>query len=476
MEKIFKYFTLDQPITTAYITWFTKNFPETEFTGIDKVLYLYLKYCADLGIVAKRKYLLVFLSTDLKKLVRKYNIRVDSLTANFNYDEIAAFEQAVQVISSATIDAYDAWCSTPVNEEDNFKVLLSEFMSVNMKERISNVFMEQFTKMNSGEDTIDIAEGTQIAMNTIREIYDTSKLSKLDFLTGKKDSSGRDASKKARLISKTGIPAIDEDYGGVFSKALITFAGQTGGGKTRFMCAVFIYPALVQYKVGVRMDELELEDYEIENILLSIHIAKLYKVKIPDRDINRDDLTDEQRKIVESARIDLFESGKYGRFVLSTDDMIVETMYDEAMNYFKLNRDIQIWAIDYIGRIRSKPSNRYEIKSLAEVINSSLLFAKDVARHADIAVVCANQYNEEGNKSAFAGKPITVGMIQGGQAVQRHSDYDIAMTFTADQKVANLRMISTTKERAAVGYQFVPLQVDLAISRWTQINQIEERG
>lgn len=476
MDKIFKYFTIDSPITPAYLTWFVQNFPESEFTGVNKVLYLYLEYCAKLSIPAKRKYLLVFLSTELKKYVRKYNIRIDSLTANFNYDEIAAFEQAVQVISTNTVDTYDMWCTQELDDEDNFKVLMSEFMSTNLRDRITNIFTDQFTKMNQGMDVTEIAEETQISMGTVKSIYDINKLSKLDLLTGRKNKEDSSSSDKARLISKTGIPAIDEDYGGLFSKALFTFAGQPGSGKTRFMCTTLIYPAITEYKVGVRMDELELNEYEVRNILVSYHIAKLYKVKIPDRDINRDDLSDEQRKIVESARIDLFESGKYGRLVVSTAPLYVETMEQEATSFFKLNRDIEVWAIDYIGRILSKPANKYDIKNKADVIDSALLIAKEVAKSADIVAVCANQYNDEGNKAAILGKQIHVGMIQGGQAVQRHSDYDIAMTYTEDQKVANLRMISTTKERASVGYQFVPLQVDLAIGRFTQINQIEERG
>lgn len=476
MDKIFKYFTADSPITVSYINWFTKNFPVSEFTGINKVLYLFLEYCSTLGIVAKRKYLLVFLSTDLKKHVRKHNIRVEALTANFNYDEIAAFEQAVQVISSATVDSFDAYSIQIPEVDDNFKVLLAEFMNTNLKERIMSIFTEEFTKMNQGEDAIVVAESTRTALSAVREIYDIEKISDLDFLTGTKTEQGDENNKKARLISKTGLAAIDEDYGGCFSKALITFAGQPGGGKTRFLCAVFVYPAMVQYKVGVRIDELELEEYEVQNILLSIHIANLYKIKIPDRDINRDDLSDEQRRIVESAKIDLLESGKYGRLRISTKKLVVEDMYDEALNFFKLNKDIEIWAVDYVGRVISKPKDRYSSKNKAEIIDLALIAGKDVAKKADICSIFVNQYNDEGNKAAEMGKPIMVGHIQGGQSVQRHSDYDIAMTATPDQFAARLRMISTTKVRSAVGYSFVPLQTDLAISRYTQINKIEERG
>lgn len=474
MDKIYKYFTLNLPVTVPYINWFTNNFPVSEFSGIDAVLYLFLEYCSKLGVIAKREYLLIFLSTELKRLVRKYNIRVEALTANFNYEEIAAFEQAVIVISNATIDTYDKFCLNEIDDASSFKVLLSEFMHHNMKERLTRTFSEQYARVSKSEDIIDVAANTKVELSRIQSIYDTSRIAKLDFLIG--DTTNKPSSGEAELISKTGLPAIDEDYGGLYSKALVTFAGQPGYGKTRFLLAVFIYPALVHYKVGVRMDELELAEYEVNNILLSIHIANLYKIKIPDRDINRGDLTEEQRKIVESARIDLFESGKYGRFRLSTEQLYVENMYEEASNFFKVNRDILIWAVDYIGRIVSRPETKYDKKMPWEIIDKALMIGKDVAKLTNICSVFVNQYNEDGNKAADIGRPIIAGMIQGGQSIQRHSDFDVAITATQDQNAAKLRMMSTTKARAANGFTFVPLQTDLAISRFTQISKLDERG
>lgn len=476
MDKIFKYFVKEFPNTVRYINWFVKNFPEDEFSGIDKVLYFFLEYCSHLGIIAKKKYLLVFLDTELKKLVRQHNIRVDSLTANFNYDEIAAFEQAVQTISTATVDYYDKFCEVEALDDlSEFKVELSLFMNQNLQNKIMSTFTDQFSKMTQGGDIILVADETRTALSGAREVYNVEKLSTLDFAVREQQDTG-DTIGKARLITKTGIPAIDEDYGGLFTKALITFAGQPGGGKTRFLLAVYVYPSLVYSKVGVFMNELELEDYEINNILISIHIANLYKLKIPDRDMNRGDLSDEQRKIVESARIDLFESGKYGKFKLDTKPLAVEGLYDSTMNILRTHPEIKVWCCDYLGLIRSNPSDKYSRKNRADIIDEALVNAKLIAKDGDVASVCVNQYNDEGNKAAYAGKPITVGMIQGGQSIQRHSDYDVAITFTEEQRVAQMRMISTTKVRSAVGFNNVPLGIDLACSRWTQLNKMEGRS
>lgn len=475
MKKIYKYFTEDRPVTMAYINWFYESFPISEFYEVDLVLYLFLQYCATLGIIAKRSYLEIFLSTELKVLVRTHNIRFSTLTATHNYDEITAFEQAVQIISTTTMDTYDNYCSEVI-EEDIFKVLVAQFMNENLKTRIMNTFTEQFTLMNQGQDAIVIADNTNVELSTVRDIYNLEKIAELDFLLGHEDNSGK-SKDTARLISKTGVPAIDEDYGGLFSKALITLAGQPGSGKTRFMMALIVYPALVHFKVGVRVDSLELTLSEMRNILVAIHIANVYKMKIDDRSINIDSLSDEQRKIVESARIDLFESNKYGKVFIKTDNLVVETMKRSMMNFIKLNKKVQVWCVDYTGLIKSIPTGKYDRKLIsADIIDQALIIGKEVAKEADICSVFLNQYNEKGNDAAFSGKPITVGMIHGGQSIQRHSDYDLAMTYTEEQEIAKMRMLSTTKVRSARGFKNVPLSVDLSISRFTQINKIEERG
>lgn len=475
VDKIFKFFTTESKFTNAYISWFVDSFPSSEFYGLDLVLYLFLEFCSKLNVEAKKPYLISFLDTDLRRIVKEENIRIDTLTSSFNYDEAAAFEQAVQVISTATVDKFEHLSSEPFEEDDNFKVLVVEWMQNSTKENLMTIFNKQFTELSSSGNASKVAEETSYEVSNLKDVYDIErKVSKLDFLT---DTGSKKTTDVATLLSTTGIPAIDEDYGGLFSKSLFTYAGQPGSGKTRFLMACIVYRALVIHKVGVRMDELELADYEVKNMLVSIHIANLYGYKIADVWINRDTINDEQRKIVESARIDLFESGKYGRFCLSTDDLIVETMKSEVLSYFKHNKDIKIWCVDYTGIIKSKPQTKYGKQMIAaEIIEEALSIGKSIAKTADTCSVFVNQFNKEGNIAASNGVPITPGMVQGGQSIQRYSDYDLAITCTDEQKAANLRMFSTTKVRSAIGFNFVPVETNLAVSYYNQINKSEERG
>lgn len=122
-----------------------------------------------------------------------------------------------------------------------------------------------------------------------------------------------------------------------------------------------VYRALVVFKLDVVMHELELSEEEIRNILIAHHIVFLYKgqVKIADKDMTNNRLTPEQRRYYEAAKIDLFESGKYGKFTLITDALVVETMEKDMYSFLKHNRNCQLWVIDYAGLAKSRPITKY---------------------------------------------------------------------------------------------------------------------
>lgn len=279
-----------------------------------------------------------------------------------------------------------------------------------------------------------------------------------------------------RRLFTTGIPCIDEDMGGMYSKQVWSFTGSPGSGKTRFACAHAIYRAMVVSKLDVVMHELELSEMEIKNILIAHHIVYLYKgqVKISDKVMNHGQLTKEQQRYYEAAKIDLFESGKYGRLTIFTDDLIVETMEKEMYSFLRHNRNCQLWVIDYAGIAKSVPIDRYSKRYDGyEIIVQVYTLAKSIARTADIGVFIVNQFNDKGVDAAAQGKVIEPGYTQGGHIASRHSDYDLAMTATAEQKLANMCMLSTVKERSATGFKFQPLSRDLSVSMFRQIKKQE---
>ena len=473
MNKIFKWFTLDsdEDLTTVRITWFSSRFDADEFDGIDRLLSVFLQYCADLSVIGKRKYFEAFLLTEGKKVIKKYNVRLDTM-GNFNYSEPASLEEAYRVISATALNMYNVYVNVDLTEH-TFKVDMKSFMEERKVERVQKTMADTFPLLIAGEDIDDAIGNLQYNLSKISSTYDTDHLHKLDFMTGRQST--KNGTNVMRFLFKTGIPCIDGDAGGMYSKQVWSFTAQPGSGKTRFAAVHFAYQAAVIYKLDVLFDELELTAAEVKNMLIAHHIINLYdgKVKIPDSLINKDNLSEEQRHYVESARIDLFESnGKYGSITIRDEQLIVEKMEKDAYTYLKHNPKTQLWIIDYAGLMKSKPEERFARRlDEYEIITEGYKTAKDVAKFADIGVLILNQFNEKGIQAAYAGKKIMPGHVQAGQIVQRHSDYDLAMCMTEEQEIANMRTLSNVKRRSARGFQNVPFSTDLSVSIFRQLRQ-----
>ncbi|MBQ2885821.1 MAG: hypothetical protein IJE43_19020 [Alphaproteobacteria bacterium] len=468
MKRIFKWFT--QSNSAAKVDWFVSSFPKEEFSNEDRLLYHYLSYCSYLGIDVKINFLEAFLKTESKKIIKSENIRLLDM-GNFNYDEPAALEEATRVINNTVLAKFNLCMSEDLSERD-FKVDMSTFMNDRYRERLLEIMTKAFSVINSGEDAAEVAENMSWDLQAVRNIYKKSKLHKLDFMEG--DSYDKSKKGQMRHLFYTNLPCVDGDVGGAFSKQLIATAGAPGTGKTRLATIHFAYQCMVFAKKDVLFHELELSEDEIRNMLVSYHITQMFEgnIKIPDSLINQGKLTPSTEKYVEAARIDLFESGKYGQLHLLTEQLVVEQLEEQVYPLLRRNRNIQYWIIDYAGIARSKPVSKYDsaLKGY-EIIRELYMTVKDIISVADIGALIVNQFNNEGEQASTAGKAINAGHIEGGMIVARHSDYVIAATQTKEQKLANMMLMSTVKVRAAKGFSNVPYNLDLSISRFTQMKE-----
>ena len=470
MDEIFKWFTLqEEPQTVVRIFWFAKKYEPKDFEGVNRMLVAFLHYCAKLDLVASRKYLQAFLQVDGKSAVKKHKVRVDTLEG-FNYDEPAAFEEAYKIIVSVTLQTYDMYCQVDL-EDRAFKVDMSSFMTKEKSEAVRRLMANNFPKLSSGDDVDDVMDELQYRIGVVRDKYDIDYIDELDYYSGQTSTK---ESGSFEFLFKTGIPCIDGDIGGMFTRMLWSFTGQPGAGKTRLITAHFVYRCAVVGKFDVLFDELELTKMEIDNMLIAHHIVYLYggKIKIPDSVMNKGEMTSEQKAIYEAAKIDLFESGKYGRITVREKELVIEDMYKEVISYRKYNKNFKLWVVDYVGLVESKPKDKYA-KHLEEFERIAIAYktGKKLAKRANIGVLFVNQFNEKGVEAAEAGKTIHAGHVQGGQIIQRHSDFDWVMTMTEEEELAGIRSMSTVKKRSAKGFRNRPFSTDLAVSIFKQIKE-----
>jgi replicative DNA helicase len=465
MEHMLKWFTNKGDGRAAiYVQWFAITFRPENFSGLDALYACFIIYCAKLSVVPCSKYLESYLRVDGMADVKEYKIRLDDMDS-YDYDQLSQLMEAYDVIKEVAMSTFDVYMNEDIEDMD-FKVAAHEFMSTIKQEKITNLIMQTIPHLSDGSDVDKLSENLRYSLVDIKDTYDVDKISEVDYAEEHKDQ-------KMELICTTGIDAIDTDYGGIYTHIMYTLNSQPSGGKTRFGLAHFAYRIMTIAKKDVLCYETELTKAQTKNILISYHIAKLYGVKVPDKLINQDRLTEHQRHLVESAKIDLFESGKYGHFEIK-DECIVETLDEELKFAVKTNPNLRLIMIDYMGLVDSKPLTKYGKRLEGyEIITEAYKIVRRILRIADVSALCINQFNDKGIDAAFAGKTIKPGFIQGGHIVHRHTDYDLSMTYTEEQNLGGedkikFRTLSNTKTRGSSGFGSTLLSADLGVSLFKQ--------
>lgn len=464
MEKVFKWFTKEAECDKAelYATWFTNNLTTSEFRGVDQALFCFLKFCVFLGVVPSVSTLRTYVRTDLERDIKKYNIKLDSMTA-YDYTQVSQLKEASSVISQLVLDTYNNYVGVDLTDRE-FKVDCYDYFEQMKTDLVQDAFTEYYSRLTDGSSTTQVSEEFRIELSKIDERFDVTKLSEFN------DTSGSDKDMKFEFIAKTGIPCIDE-ASAIYTHLMTTLTADGGAGKTRFALANYAYPVLTQAKKDVVLFETELIQMQIENILIAYHIIKLYggKIKIPDKLMNEGKLTQEQQKIYNAAKYDLFESGKYGKFIFRGKP-IVETMKNELKGLLRTNHNIKLIIYDYMGLIRSVPQDKYSrpLDKNSEVIPLAYEIVRDILMDYPVHALCINQYNDKGVDASEKGKPIRQGYTQGGQIVWKHTDYDYYITMTPEQDLADVFMLTLGKSRGSSRFRNVLFKTDKSVSQFIQ--------
>lgn len=459
MEHILKWFTnFGGSDALKYVIWFDSVFSPSDFKGMDSLFACFLKYCAKLGIVPCSKYLDTYVKIDCKPDIRKYNIKPDDNDV-YDYKQISHLDSAYEVIRTTIGVLFNMYMQEDLTDRD-FKTDMYEYMNEMKAVKITEAINSVAPDISNRLDVSDASERLRASLARIEEIYNIESLNELDSVTS--DSSNL----KMNKITETGIPAIDGDIGGIYTRLIYTVNAQPAGGKTRFVLVHFVYRVLL-CGFGCIYFSTELTKTQVKNILIAHHIAIKFGKKIPDSAMNKGELNPEQQALYDTANIELFESGKYGSLYI-IEECIVEQMSSKITSILKSDKTVKLMSIDYMGLIKSKPEDRRSKLVGYEIITEGYVLTRELLKKNDIAAVCINQYNDEGITAAFAGKPIRSGHVQGGHIVNRHTDYDLSITYTEEQKLANLRSLLNTKPRGSAGFKPVQLRTDLSISMFKQ--------
>lgn len=465
MRRVLKWLTYEGGSLQApiYVQWFNNMFSPRDFVGLDSMFACFISYCAKLNIVPSRATLDAYLKIDGMSDIKKYNVKVEDL-AGHDYSELSQLMEATGILTQLAVSEYESYICEDLSNRD-FKVDMYDFMSSIKSESISLALVKTMESLQDGSNISEASNVLRTRLLSIDKTYDTDKIKDVDFLS--QDSQ----EENMEFICTTGIPCIDADIGGSYTRMITTVNAQPAGGKTRFVMAQWVYRTMTEAKQDVLVYELEMTKTQLKNMLIAHHITNIYggSIKIPDSLMNRaDGMSIEQRQIYESAKIDLFESGKYGNLIIK-EECIVENFRDECVALLTANRNIKLIVIDYMGLIESSPADKFSKRlEQYQIITDAYVIMRKIVRTMNVGAVCINQYNDQGIDAAYAGKPIKAGYIQGGHIVHRHTDYNLDITYTEEQKLAGVRGLAQSKSRGAAGFRGVLLQTDLSVSIFRQ--------
>lgn len=467
MDKYFTHFIArgnreDDKKRLAFASWFCNTVPSTEFEGDEFLFYEYLSYSVELGAVITAKYFDVWLGTELRQILHRTNVRVPGCEG-LRFEDPSVFETALRTTKDVMLDNFRI-LSTMDSDAGDFAVETSAYFNHRRSERLTQILMRTFEIVNESGSSEEASEYVVDQTNAINEIYDPTNLEDLEDEDFARKSTG-----PMEFVTDYGLPAIDKDSKGIYTTQLADVEAQSGAGKTRFALGSPVYRALTKYKRNVLYFTLEQTQQEIENMLIARHIFEMFHIFITDKIINTNQIPEEHKKTFEAAKYDLFESGKYGKFVCVETTLFIESFVSKIKTLDRLKGPFDLICIDYMGMMESNPPAYKRAPTEYEIIKEAFKLFKRYCRKSRKAGLSLSQFNRDGVTAGKNDKEITTEMAQGGLAVFRNTDYNIAISMSDTMRLQQKRRFSQPKVRASEGFPPFIADTRLGVCWFNQI-------
>ena len=338
LHSIFSYFISRGDAADAkrlgYLSWFVLQFPADEFRREEAIFRDFMGYCNKLSVPLKQKYLEVYLSTELKKFLVESKVKIDG-TENLSYDDPNSLETAIATTKDVMLSSYRQLEGTHIPFED-FPVDVDKFMKERLDERTTEILSRTYDLISQKGDPGG-------ATGWLRE-----QIAALEITDGTATSQSMDP------LVDTGIPAIDNDLVSLCRTQLLDISAPPGAGKTRFALGVFAHRAMLK-GLNVLYFTLEQSRSEAEAMLVARHTLQMFGDIISDKMITTRSVPPELQPKVEAARIDLFESGKYGKIGIQETDLYLEDFIEKIKTQDRINGPYDIIIIDHMSLLQSNP-------------------------------------------------------------------------------------------------------------------------
>lgn len=464
MHDIFKHFIQRAPSEkakrTAYLMWFVDQFPLMEFTGEDYYFQCYAKFSADLEVPFKINYLEVFISTELKRLMVSSRVKIPG-TEEYNFDELTALETAFLIMSDV-MKADFQMLEAMESEIDDFKVEIVSFCKDKLRDRYISVLSKHFEMAQKKHDSFDAIDDSIDDLMLLKEIYNLDAINEMV-----DEVDGEVSQAEMQFVVNSGLPGLDKYMTGLYGSQLLTLAGPTGYGKTRMAVGIWCYRAAVEFKRNVAYYVLEQKKSEIVNMLVAVHVFRLFGIIISDDMMNKHLVPEDLKDKVEAAKIDLFESGKWGKIFICETEMFSDTFIHKIKIHDRLKGPFDLIEIDYMSLI-DPPEGKSHVGSDWQATRSAYRVFKRYLRRTNKAGIAVDQYNKEGDAVAKEDKDLLPSHWQHGMEALKSCDYSLGFSATTVMRSQNLLTLQNPKVRSTAPMPRMMLRTRLEISNFQQ--------
>ena len=453
LHSIFSYFIARSDGLDAkrlgYLSWFALQFPQEEFRQEEAIFRHFIEYCAKLSVPLKQKYFEVYMRTELKRFLIESKTKISG-TETLSYEEPNSLETALVTTKEVMLANFRELEGTEVSLED-FPVDVDRFMKERLDARTVEVLGRTFDIISQSGDPGGGAGWAREQLAALSDVYDEAAVEEI--------TDGAAVSQSMEPLVDTGIPAIDNDLVALCRTQLLDISAPPGAGKTRFALGVFAHRAAMK-GLNVLYFTLEQSKAEAEAMLTARHVLHMFGDIISDKMITTSCVPVELLPKVETARIDLFESGKYGKIGIQETDLYLEDFIEKIKTQDRVNGPYDLIIIDHMSLLQSNPPKYGRALDDYKIVAKGYRLFKRYVRKHKKGGISVNQFNPD--------KEIDATMGAGGIEAYRSTDANITITYTETMAAQGLRRISLPKSRSSAGFGSIMLTTRLGCCYWEQ--------
>lgn len=469
MHEIFNYFISRDKDSDkkrlAYMSWFCTSFPLQEFRNEEAIFVHFMQYVTKLGLPLKEKYFQIYLDSEVKKFIVEKGIKISGIET-YNFEEPTALATAINIVKDTMLAEFREMEAEQADAED-FAIIADQFMKSRMNERMVEVFEKAYIIISEKGDSTDSIEYSRESIALLSDIYDITKLEEVVDIVETSGEMG-----DMTFLVDSGLPAIDKVVGGLRRKQLMGIEAPPGAGKTRMALGVYAHRASVLYHLNCVYFALEQTKKEVEAMLTARHVLYMFEKLVSDKMITEGKVPKDLQPLVDAAKLDLFESGKYGKIEIIETNLYVEDFVEKMRNQDRLKGPFDIFVIDHLYLVESKATG-YNKLTEAQIIKLAYRRFKRFVRTYVRGGIAVNQFNSSGIEASKADKDIDATMIAGGIEAYRNTDFDIAITYTDVMQAQGKRRLHIPKSRSSEPFASIIVDTRLGSCYWQQMKARE---